>query len=67
MKVITSVTVRVKGKGDEHEYLAPGEHDLDDAVAKGLLKDGHAKTPAAAAKDAEPAKGPSVTKVDPAK
>ncbi|HEY1035551.1 MAG TPA: hypothetical protein VGE09_11280 [Pseudoxanthomonas sp.] len=62
MKIITSVTVRVKGKGDEHEYIAPGEHDLPDDVAKDLLKRGHAKTPAAAAKDAEPAPGPSVTK-----
>lgn len=67
MKIITSVTVRVKGKDDDHEYLSPGEHDLPDAVAKDLLKKGHAKTPAQAAKDAEPENGPSVTKAAKAK
>lgn len=62
MKIITSVTVRVKNKGDEHDYLAPGEHDLPDEVAKDLLKNGHAKTLAQAAKDDKPEPGPSVTK-----
>jgi hypothetical protein len=61
MKIVTSVTVRVKGK-DGHEYLAPGEHDLADAIAKELIEKGHAKTPAKAAEDAKPKPGPSVTK-----
>ena len=64
MKIITNVTVRVKGKNG-HEYVAPGEHDFDDAVAKELLAKGQAKTPREAAEEAKAAKsGPSVTKAD---
>lgn len=64
MKVITSTTVRLKGK-EGHDHYAPGEHDFDDAIAKDLLKRGHAVTPAAKAKADAEAKdpGPTVQKV----
>lgn len=63
MKVITHTTVKYKAK-DGHKHLAPGEHELPDDVAADLLKRGHAKTPAAAAKAAAEADkgGPSVSK-----
>ena len=61
MKVITTATVRVgqapdsKVSADQKKpvYLPPGEHDLDEAVAKDLRAKGYAITPAAkAARDA---------------
>lgn len=74
MKVITSVTVRTgktvkKGDRDVLQFieLPPGEHDLDDKLARGLVARGQAVTPAEAAKVAKAEAGPSVTKVAKAK
>lgn len=69
MKVITSVTIdtgKLVKKGDKdvliRTELPPGEHDLEDRFARGLIARGQATTPAAAKKAAEAEAGPSVTK-----
>jgi hypothetical protein len=52
MKIETKTTIRV-GAGKEAKYLPPGEHDVDDAVAKDLIKRGKAVAIAKAGRQAE--------------
>lgn len=44
MKVITNVTIEVKGEKGVQK-LPPGEHNLSDAIAKELIEGGHAQVP----------------------
>lgn len=44
MKVITNVTIEVKGEKGR-QTLAPGEHNLSDSIAKELIDCGYAQVP----------------------
>lgn len=68
MKVITNVTIEVKGEKGR-QTLAPGEHNLSDAIAKELIDGGYAQVPgknapAAASTSTPPQADPNGNKGD---
>lgn len=42
MKVITNITLCVRGEDGKEKYLAPGKHDLPELVANAAIVNGHA-------------------------